>query len=174
MPLRGVTTPQERIFGALPYLLPLVESLIFGSFFFRQFPAIGNVLLLVLSPVIALYSVVPLMGLIIFFALFMLVVRNDNIAHFIRFNTMQSILLMICLSLCKVLLFNILGPLLGISMGAQLAVAVSGASEFLVEILFNFIFFGIFAAVAYSIVQVIRGQYPEIPTLSEMVHMQVR
>lgn len=174
MTLRGVTTPQERLFGALPYLLPLVESLMFGAFFFKQFPAVGGALLLVLSPVIALYSLVPLMGLIIFFALFMLVVRNDNIAHFIRFNTMQSILLMICLSLCKVLIFSVFGPLLGLAMGPQLSVSVSGPSEFLVEILFNFIFLGIFAAVVYSIVQVVRGHYPEIPTLSEMVHMQVR
>ncbi len=172
MTVRGATTPQERIFGALPYLLPMVEALVFGSFFFQQFPEISAVLFLVLSPVIALYSAFPLMGLIIFFALFMLVVRNDSLPHFIRFNTMQAIMIMICISICRILIDFIVGPLLGITMTAG-GVSVSGPAEFLVEILFNFIFFGVFAAAIYSIVQTIRGHYPDIPTLSEIVYMQL-
>ncbi len=173
MTVRGATTPQERLFGALPYLLPIVESLVFGAFFFKQFPEIGGILILVLSPVIALYSAFPLMGLIIFFALFILVVRNDSIPHFIRFNTLQAIMLMICLSIIKVLLFSVIGPLMGLTMGPSLQVAVAGPAEFLVEILFNFVFFGILAASGYGIVQVIRGHYPDIPTLSDMVYMQL-
>jgi hypothetical protein len=174
MTVRGTTTPQERIFGTLPYLLPMVEALVFGSFFFKQFPQVGAVIITVLYPVIALYSAFPLMGLIIFFALFMLVVRNENLPHFIRFNTLQAIMLMICLSICKVLLFSVIGPLIGLAILPGLQVAVAGPAEFLMEILFNFIFFGVFAAAIYSIVQVIRGHYPDIPTLSEMVYMQVR
>ena len=174
MTVRGATTPQERIFGALPYLLPMAESLIFGSFFFQQFPEISAVLLLVLSPVLALYGAFPLMGLIIFFALFMLVVRNESLPHFIRFNTMQAIMIMICISVCRILIDFILSPLLGITI-TSVGVSVAGPTEFLVEILFNFIFFGVFAASIYSIVQVLRGHYPDdIPSLSEIVYMQVR
>lgn len=173
MTVRGATTPQERIFGALPYLLPMVESLVFGSFFFQQFPEIGGILILALSPVIAIYNAFPLMGLIIFFALFMLVVRNDNLPHFIRFNTLQAIMLMICLSIIKILLFSIIGPLVGLAILPGLQVAVAGPAEFLMEILFNFVFFGVIAASIYGIVQALRGHYPEIPTLSDMVYMQL-
>lgn len=172
MTVPGATTPQERIFGALPYLLPMAESLVFGSFFFQQFPEVGGIIYLALSPVIALYGAFPLMGLIIFFALFMLVVRNDNLPRFIRFNTMQAIMIMICISICRILIDFIVGPLLGIRMTAG-GVSVAGPAEFLVEILFNFIFFGVFAAAIYSIVQALRGYYPNIPTLSDMVNMQI-
>ena len=34
MSLRGSTTIQERIFACLPYLLPLIEGLAFGSYLF--------------------------------------------------------------------------------------------------------------------------------------------
>jgi len=174
MTVRGATTPQERIFGALPYLLPMVESLAFGSFFFNQFPQIGGLFILVLSPVIAIYNAFPLMGLVIFFALFILVVRNESLPHFIRFNTLQAIMLMICLSIVKVLLFSVIGPLVGLAILPGLQVAVAGPAEFFMEVLFNFVFFGVIAAALYSIVQVIRGHYPDIPTLSDMVYMQVR
>ena len=158
MTWRGSATPADRIFAALPYLLPLIEGLIFGQFLFAQFPQLALIFLPVF-PLLQLYASIPLAGLIIFFALFFLVVRNENISHFIRFNTMQAILIDILLSITR------------------LIVQLSGSalsSGFLAETLFNVIFLGVFAACAYSIVQSLLGRYAEIPTLSEAVHMQVR
>ncbi|AFY64510.1 Tic20 family protein [Geitlerinema sp. PCC 7407] len=158
MTWRGSATPADRIFAALPYLLPLIEGLIFGQFLFAQFPQLA-LIFLPLFPLLQLYASIPLAGLIIFFALFFLVVRNENISHFIRFNTMQAILIDILLSITR------------------LIVQLSGSalsSGFLAETLFNVIFLGVFAACAYSIVQSLLGRYAEIPTLSEAVHMQVR
>ncbi|MET0032649.1 MAG: Tic20 family protein, partial [Limnospira maxima] len=86
----------------------------------------------------------------------LLVVRNENIPHFIRFNAMQSILLNIIILGCSLILGII--PLQG----------------FIQETLFNMIFLGVLASVSYGIVQSIRGQYAEIPTISDAVYMQVR
>lgn len=158
MTWRGSATPADRIFATLPYLLPLIEGLIFGQFLFNQFPQLALVFL-PLFPLLQLYASIPLAGLIIFFALFFLVVRNENISHFIRFNTMQAILIDILLSITR------------------LIVQLSGSalsSGFIAETLFNVIFLGVFAACAYSMVQSLLGRYAEIPTLSEAVHMQVR
>ena len=150
MSLRGSTTIQERIFACLPYLLPLIEGLAFGTYLFQQVPA--------LKPLAALndiYNEIPFGGLIVFFALFFLVVRNESIAHFIRFNTMQAILIDIVLVLCS---FGLL---------------LFGAS-FAAEILSNTIFIGVVAAVGYSVIQSALGRYAEVPVISEAVYMQVR
>ena len=158
MSWRGSTTVSERIFASLPYLLPLIDGLEFGSFLFRQFPVL-QVLLLPLLPLLQIYRVIPFAGLIIFFALFLLVVRNERISHFIRFNTMQAILIDIVLILCGLIV-----PLL--AQGIQIS--------FIVETIYNMIFLGVLAAFIYSVVQSLLGRYAEIPTISEAVYMQVR
>jgi len=158
MAWRGSTTVKDRIFASLPYLLPIISALPFGSFLFRQFPALA-IILVPLQPVLFIYSAIPFAGLVIFFLLFLLVVRNERIIHFIRFNTMQAILLDILLVLCS-LLFDILMRGLG--------------TNLVTETLFNIVFLGTVVACGYSIVQSLLGQYAEIPTLSEAVHAQVR
>lgn len=158
MTWRGSTTVADRIFASLPYLLPLIDGLAFGMFLFRQFPVLQLIVLPIL-PLVQLYSSVPFAGLIVFFALFLLVVRNEKISHFIRFNTMQAILIDIVL-----ILFGLIVPIL--ARGIQVA--------FIVETLYNMVFLGVLAAVIYSVVQSLLGRYAEIPTISDAVYMQVR
>ena len=167
MALGGSDNVSDRIFAALPYLLPLLDAVRVGEAFFQfayQFPFLEPLVILLrflALPAAILEGLLPLgLGsLVIFFALLMLVVRNPNISHFIRFNTLQAILLGFIIS--------ILGLLLSF---------VSDALPFglLLETLSNVIFFGGIAAVAYSIFQSLSGRYAEIPTISEAVHMQVR
>jgi uncharacterized membrane protein len=157
MSWRGSTTVQDRIFGCLPYLLPLLDGLMYGRYLFQQFPPL-QIILVPLAPLLQIYRGIPFLGLIIFFALFLLVVRNDNISHFIRFNTMQAILLDIILILCGLVL-SILGGSLG---------------GFIMETLSNMIFLGVLASFIYAVVQSAMGRYAEIPTISDAVYMQVR
>ena len=158
MTWRGTTTVKDRVFACLPYLLPLISALPFGIHLFQQFPAL-QVLFLPLQPVLIIYNAIPFAGLVVFFLLFLLVVRNERIAHFIRFNTMQAILLDILLVLCS-LVFSILLPALQFNL--------------LTETLVNIVFLGTLAACGYSVVQSILGRYAEIPALSEAVYAQVR
>ena len=130
MSWRGSTTFPDRIFACLPYLLPLIEV-----FAFR-------------------YA-----GIIIFFALWLLVVRNEKISHFIRFNTMQAIILDIVIFLCSIL--------------TDIVKLVPG-SGFAMQTLYTTIFMGIVAAVVYSVAQSLMGKYAEIPAISDAVYMQVR
>lgn len=158
MTWRGSTTVKDRIFACLPYLLPLIDGIVFGSFLFRQFPAVALVFLPLL-PLAEIYNTVPFAGLIVFFALFLLVVRNEKINHFIRFNTMQAILFDIVIFLFSIVL-QILRP-------------VPGAG-FAIETLANTLFLGLVAAVVYAVAQSLLGRYAEIPAISDAVHMQVR
>jgi len=160
MTWRGPTSPLERLFACLPYLLPLVYALPFGEYFFQEFPDVARVIRVPLSPLLALASI-PFAGFIAFLALFFLVIRNPNISHFIRFNAMQAILLDIILILCNIIFGVILMPTLG-------------NSGLIVETLSNVAFLGGVVAVVYSMVQSGLGQYAEIPTISDAVYMQVR
>ncbi|MDJ0701684.1 MAG: hypothetical protein QNJ46_00240 [Leptolyngbyaceae cyanobacterium MO_188.B28] len=155
---RGSPTVSDRLLATLPYLLPLTIAVAyFSGPFFSQFPF----LFIFFQPLLPLIQILnlPFAIIIIFFALLLLVVRNSSISHFIRFNTMQAILLDIALFICSLLL-----QLLGIA-------SPSGP---IIETLFNVIFLGSVAAVGYSVVQTLMGRYAEIPTISDAVHMQVR
>ncbi|MEH1941407.1 MAG: Tic20 family protein [Nostoc sp.] len=158
MSWRGSTTVSDRIFASLPYLLPLIEVFVFGRYLLSEFPPL-QLLFLPLLPLLRIYYGVRYAGMIIFFALFLLVVRNEKISHFIRFNTMQAILLDII-----IFLFSILTDVVGL--------VPSGG--FAIQTLSTTIFIGIVGAVAYSVIQSISGRYAEIPAISDAVYMQVR
>ncbi len=157
MSWRGSTTVKDRIFAGLPYLLPIIEVFAYGQFFLAQFPPV-QVLFLPLVPLLQIYYGVRYAGLIIFFALFIFVVRNEKISHFVRFNTMQAILLDIV-----VFLFGILTDIVGL--------IPSGG--FAIQTLYTTIFLGIVAASVYSIIQSLLGRYAEIPAISNAVYMQL-
>ncbi len=152
----------DRVFAALPYILPITAGIPYGVGLINQFPLFGF-LLLPLSPLIRAYTgleqTIPFFGLIVFFALILLVVRNERISRFIRFNTMQAILLSFILAVFSLIL-SILNPNL--------------FGELIASTLANMLFLGMLVSVGYSLVQTLRGEYAEIPTISDAVHMQVR
>jgi len=154
MSWQGSSSLRDRGLAALPYLLPLVEGIGFGVFLFRQFPPL-QLLLVPLMPLLQLTSVIPFFSLIVFFLLLFLVVRNTNISRFIRFNTMQAILLDIVLFLC------------------QLGLSLVPGTGLVTETITNAVFLGMLAAVGFSVVQTLRGEYAQIPTISDAVNMQV-
>ena len=164
MTWRGSTTVKDKIFACLAYLLPLVEvtglllmRVGIQNSLFGDFPPL-QIILVPLLPLVQIYFGIPFLSLIIFFALFLLVVRNESISHFVRFNTMQAIMIDIVLFLCSLILQLLRFP------GAGFAIST----------LANTIFLGVVAAVVFAVVQSIRGRYAEIPALSDAVYMQVR
>jgi 4-amino-4-deoxy-L-arabinose transferase-like glycosyltransferase len=159
MTWRGSTDTKDRIFAALVYLLPLYSAFALGDSIFQQIPFLGAALVIVLTPLAFLYSSLGSFGsLIIFFVLFLAVVRNPRISHFIRFNTMQAILIDILVSLLRLVLGFVARGL---------------GANFVLETIFNVVFLGAFAACVYSIIQSVIGKYADIPTISEAAYSQV-
>ncbi|MEM7771988.1 MAG: Tic20 family protein [Cyanobacteria bacterium P01_E01_bin.6] len=164
---RGNTTTLDRIFAALVYIVPLIRAMEFSQPLLRELPFL-NVLLIPLLPLFVVYGQVArlfpfgLGDLVIFLALFFLVVRNERIRHFIRFNTMQALLISIILSIFSILwaLIATILPLLG--------------GTIIEDTIFNVLFLGAFAASIYSVFQSIRGKYAEIPKLSDYAYTHVR
>jgi len=169
MTWRGSTTALDRLYAALPYSLPLIEGLSFGMLLVAVFPPLA-LILLPLSPFLTAYGFLNQLfgsytGLIIFFALYLLVVRNQKISHFIRFNTMQALLIGIAASLIRIVL-----ELLGITQG----LISPSAIPLPLTILYSLIFVGILVASIFSIVQIVRGRYAELPYISEAAYAQTR
>jgi uncharacterized membrane protein len=150
---------RDRIPAAAVYLIPLIEGVMFGAFLFRQFPIL-QVLFTPLLPLIQLYNAIPFGRLLVFFVLFFAVVRNDSISRFVRFNAMQAVLISIILSISGLIL-NLFGS------GLQ-------SAPLLLETLVNTLFLGVVTATVYSVIQCVRGEYPDLPAISDAAGMQVR
>ena len=155
MTWRGSTDIKDRIFAALVYLMPLYYAVsYFGDYVLNQLPAL-KIILIPLAPVAYIYGSIPLANIIIFFVLFLAVVRNPKISYFIRFNTLQAILLDIAL-----ILLSFVGRVLAV--------------DFLFQIFSSVVFIAALGACLYSMVQSILGRYAEIPTISEAAYSQLR
>lgn len=167
---RGSTTPLDRTFAALVYTFPLVEAYLrFSEPLLRELDFLRP-LFIPLQPFVLIYrlieTIIPfgLGGLVIFFMLFFLVVQNERIRHFIRFNTMQAILIGIVLSI-----FSILWLLI-----VMVLPFLNSSFPIIGDTVFNVLFLGALAASVYSIAQSILGKYAEIPTISDAAYMRVR
>ncbi|BAZ46697.1 hypothetical protein NIES4102_37370 [Chondrocystis sp. NIES-4102] len=156
---RGSTDYKDRFFGAAVYLFALYDALGLGVALPAQIPALiplFNLLQLLLLPnslIYGLFSGFPLGlgGLIIFFTLYLAVVQNHKIAYFIRFNTLQSILIGILIALVQIVLQTLSG----------------------LSLIGSVLFFVAIGACFYCIVQSILGRYPEIPSISQVVYTQL-
>jgi uncharacterized membrane protein len=159
MTWRATSSGKDRLWAALSYLYPLVSSTPIALSGLTLVPQLVPVLAPVLT-VGVLIDQIPYLSFMIFLALFLLVVRNPRVHYFIRFNTMQAMLVGIVISLylvCQVLFVAVPG--------------VDFRSVF--RVLDSVVFLGAFAIVCYGIVQCLRGIYPEVPTISDAAKSQL-
>ncbi|MGI0490848.1 Tic20 family protein [Alkalinema pantanalense CENA528] len=161
---RGSISPSDRFFSCLVYILPLMETLVLVSQGITAGSLLAPVFALLvvpLGPIIGIYyGFGGLLSFAIFLALYMLVVRNSELSHFLRYNVMQAILFGIVLSLISIVWQYFLGAIF--------------RNTIVAETLFNTIFLGGLVAVGYSVIQTALGRYAEIPAISEAVSNQVR
>jgi hypothetical protein len=159
MTWRATSSGKDRFWAALSYLYPLVSSAPVALSALTLIPQ----LLPVLAPLLiagALIEQAPFLSFMIFLALFLLVVRNPRIHYFVRFNTMQAMLVGIVVSLYLVC--------------QGLFTVVPGMNFGLVfQILNSVVFLGAFAIVCYGVVQCLRGIYPEVHTISDAAKSQL-
>ncbi len=161
MSFRGNVTGLDRFYASLPYLLPLLTGIPLVFLIAKVLPG-GEVLLSVFAIVLYLPAMLlsvlgPYGNLIVFFAIYLLVVNNPKIKYFIRYHALQSLLIGIAGSLCGLVLslFPILPPMIT----GVLGLVVGG---------------GVLIASIYSIFCAVMGNYGSIPMISEAVEAQLR
>lgn len=152
----GPTAPlKERAISILPYIIPLLDSLSFGSYVFNRVPLARSLILMPLFPVFQIYRGVPFLAFGVFLVLYLLVVRNPEIPRFIRYNTYQALVLDI------VLIFPQL--LAGLNLGSVIPAQVA-------ELLTTTVFYAMSIAIGYSVVSNVKGELPDqIPLISDSV-----
>jgi uncharacterized membrane protein len=151
----------DRVVALVPYVLPLLSALRYGRFFFGQFPA-AVVLLKPLMPILRGVAMLPMGNLIMFFAIYLGIAKNQNLSRFCRFNGMQAILLDIAL-IFPSLVEALFGP--GI-----LGIGLPGVVTMLMH---NAIFVVTLAAFAFAAVGCATGQYIRFPVLAEAAEAQM-
>lgn len=147
----------QRLLAALAYLLPWADAVGFGQGVLSLAEPL-QLLVLPALPLLTLERVVPFGGLVVFLALFLLVVRNPQVPYLIRFNVLQAILIDIVLVLLSLAFQVLLSPL-----GGGFAVRTLESTVFLAALLL----------VVFAVVQSLRGVEADIPTVSEAVRMQL-
>lgn len=156
----------DRLYAALPYLLPITAVVAFGAFLFLQFPVLQDVFFPVfkLNQILSI-SILDFISIrfVAWFCVFIFVVRSSKVNHFVRFNAMQALLLDIIVALMSAIV-QLLSLILG-----NLAFF-----PFMLQIIASVTFLGITAAFLYSIFQCVLGKYAEMPIVSEVAYSQVR
>jgi uncharacterized membrane protein len=150
----------DRIFGALAYLIPIIEVAAYGliSNLFDTFP-IFQTIYSFLSPITSIYSGTPFGSFAIFLLLYFLVISNPRVSRFVRFNVLQALMISILLSLCGLVIKYLLIPIPGLTQ--------------MILVLAKVIFLGTWALSIYGIVATGMGKYAEVPQLSENAHFMV-
>ncbi|GKV27864.1 hypothetical protein SLEP1_g36984 [Rubroshorea leprosula] len=102
------TPATDRLISAAAYTLPFFNALQYGSYLFMRFPQLRTILDPIF-PLLSLYRSIPYASFVAFFALYLGVVRNEAFSHYVRFNTMQAVVLDVLL-VVPVVLTQILSP----------------------------------------------------------------
>jgi len=151
----------DRVVALVPYLLPLMSALRYGRFFFTQFPA-AVILLKPLMPILRGVATLPMGNLIVFFAIYLGIAKNQNLSRFCRFNAMQAILLDIAL-IFPSLVESLFGPgILGI-----------GLPYGVTMVMHNAIFVVTLGAFALAAVGCMTGQYVRLKFLADAADAQM-
>jgi hypothetical protein len=148
----------QRLPAALAYLLPWSDALSFGSSLFGLFPVL-QYLALPAFPLILLERILPFGNFIVFLVLFFAVARNPRVPYLVRFHVLQALMIDILLVVLTLAFQILLSPLSG---------------GFMLRTLSNTVFLGTLLLLLFALVQSLRGQDTEIPTLSQAVRMQLQ
>jgi len=156
----------DRLYASLPYLLPITAAVGFGAFLFLQFPPLVFAFIPIFSVnQILSISIIDFISIrfVVWFCVFIFVVRSYKVNHFTRFNAMQALLLDIIVALVGAVI-QLLEMIIG-----RLAFF-----PFMLQIIASVTFLGITAAFLYSVFQCVRGKYAEMPVISDVAYYQVR
>ena len=172
---RGSITTQDKIFAALAYLIPILEALPFGMLIFALVPPLALLFtpLFMLMPIYFFsFGGLAIVEFGVFFAVYILVVQNPKLSHFLRFNALQALLISIFAFLCRLAL-----EVLGISQQLFAPLVGRGTMEAAIgpgTILLTAIFIGVIGVSGYAVVQCFRGLYAEIPIISEAAYSRIQ
>ncbi|XP_074347929.1 protein TIC 20-II, chloroplastic [Apium graveolens] len=156
----STSTPvPDRLISSAAYFFPLFNGLQYGSFLFQQYPRILGPAIGPILPFFNLYRSVPYASYVAFLALYVGIVRNDRLSRYVRFNTMQAVVLDVLL-VVPLLIQRIFNP------------GRSGIGFNLTVIGYNFLFCFVVFCFVYSLVHTVLGKTPFLPFVADAAGRQ--
>lgn len=151
--------PPDRILSAACYLFPFLDGVQYGRYVLTQFP-VFQLPLRPLIPFITLFKSFPLNSFLLFLALYFAVVRNPSaFSRYVRFNTMQAIVLDVLL---------IFPDLIERSFNPRDGIALD-----LVMSMDSTVFLFLLVCLVYGSASCLLGQVPRLPIVAEAAERQV-
>ena len=147
----------QRLLGILVYMLPWNEALPFGKYLFLELP-IFQLFAIPALPVLFIQTIVPLGNLLLFFILFFAVIRNSRISYFLRFNSLQAILINISLIIINFIFEILLNPF---------------GNTLLIRTFSSTVLISMLAIIIFSSYECLQGKEPDLPGISEAVRLQL-
>ncbi|XP_015577025.1 protein TIC 20-v, chloroplastic [Ricinus communis] len=150
--------PGDRLISAVCYFYPFFDGVQYGKYLITQFSPIQT-LIQPLLPAIRVFKSFPLNGFLVFLTLYFVVVRNNNFSRYVRFNTMQAIVLDVLL-IFPDLLERSFNPRDGL--GLDLLMSLDST-----------VFLYLLVCLIYGSSSCLLGQVPRLPIVAEAADRQV-
>tara|TARA_B100000579_G_scaffold91238_1_gene72076 strand:- start:290 stop:748 length:459 start_codon:yes stop_codon:yes gene_type:complete len=147
----------ERVLGILLYMIPWADCLTFGNHLYIKYP-ITQIIQIPAIPIIIIERSIPFGNLLLFFAIFIGLVRNSKVSYFLRFNALQSILINIGIIIISFIFQIFFSPF---------------ATSLLIRTFSSTLLISIFSMIAYCVWSCSQGNTPKLPVVSEATKMQL-
>ncbi|XP_061346765.1 protein TIC 20-v, chloroplastic [Gastrolobium bilobum] len=148
----------DRLISALCYFYPFFDGIQYGKYVITQFYPL-QAIVQPLVPAIRVFKSFPFNGFLVFLTLYFVIVRNPNFSRYVRFNTMQAIVLDVLLIFPDLLerSFNPRGGL-----GLDLMMSLDST-----------VFLFLLVCLIYGSSSCLLGQIPRLPIVAEAADRQV-
>ncbi|KAL5987475.1 Protein TIC 20-v, chloroplastic [Asimina triloba] len=153
----GADAP-DRLISAVCYFYPFFDGIQYGKYVISQFSLV-QILIQPLVPAIRVFKGFPFNGFLVFLTLYFVVVRNPNFSRYVRFNTMQAIVLDVLL-IFPDLLERSFAPKEGLGLDILMS-------------LDSTVFLFLLVSLIYGSTSCLLGQQPRLPIVAEAAERQV-
>ncbi|KAG4952877.1 hypothetical protein AAZX31_14G013600 [Glycine max] len=148
----------DRLISALCYFYPFFDGIQYGKYVITQFYPL-QAIVQPLVPAIRVFKSFPFNGFLVFLTLYFVVVRNPNFSKYVRFNTMQAVVLDVLL-IFPDLLERGFNPKDGL--GLDLIMSLDST-----------VFLFLLVCLIYGSSSCLLGQIPRLPIVAEAADRQV-
>ncbi|KAL2523782.1 hypothetical protein Adt_08836 [Abeliophyllum distichum] len=148
----------DRLISAITYFYPFFDGIQYGKYVITQFTPFQTVIQ-PLIPAIRVFKSFPFNGFLVFLTLYFVVVRNRNFSRYVRFNTMQAIVLDVLL-IFPDLLERTFNPRDGVGLDLMMS-------------LDSTVFLFLLVSLIYGTSSCLLGQIPRLPIVADAADRQV-
>lgn len=147
----------ERVLAALIYIIPCLDVTALTMSLFKWWTSVSW-MWFIMEPIITFYFSSAFTPLIIFFVIFIVIVRNVRLHHFVRFHAMQAVMIdIVTMLICIVRMY--LPPEFRWSM--------------FIVVLDRLLGMMVLVTIGYCVWHAIQGHYADVHYISDAVYLQV-